>query len=416
MEFINFIKINDILIILLLVYVIYKIRSVLNDEKIFKKIENLEDRLAKLLKDEIRYNREESSDGLKKTRQELSEHISVLLNYLTQNNTQAIHEVRNTLDNQLINLRQENETKLEQMRMTVDEKLNTTLERRLNFSFKIVGDRLDQVNSGIGEMQKMAAEVGNLQRVLVNIKTRGVFGEEQLDRILSDFLTPEQYDRNVKTKKGSSAYVEYAVKLPGQKDDNSPLWLPIDAKFPIEDYQKIIDFSEKGQVEETKNSIKQLEQKIKLFAKDIKGKYIDPPYTTDFGILFLPTEGLYSEVLRINGLQEYLRREQSVVIAGPSSLVALLNSLQMGFRTLAVENRSNEIRKLLNIVKRDFCKFGDLLEKTQGKLEEASKHIGEASNRSKLISNQLTKVEAIPLHLKSFETHNYNGDEIEQTQ
>ena len=282
------------------------------------------------------------------------------------------------------------------MRMTVDEKLNSTLERRLNSSFKMVGDRLDQVNSGIGEMQRMAAEVSNLQRVLGNIKTRGIFGEEQLDRILSDFLTPEQFERNVKTKKGSNAFVEFAVKLPGNSDENKPLWLPIDAKFPIEDYQRILESSEKGDVEDTKNSIKQLELKIKLFAKDIKGKYIDPPYTTDFGILFLPTEGLYSEVLRINGLQEHLRREQNVVVTGPSTLVALLNSLQMGFRTLAVEKRSDEIRKLLGVVKKDFYKFGDLLEKTQEKLDDASKQIGEASYRSKLISNKLTKVENIP--------------------
>jgi DNA recombination protein RmuC len=258
-------------------------------------------------------------------------------------------------------------------------------------------------------MQRMATEVNNLQKVLGNIKTRGIFGEEQLDRILSDFLTPEQFERNVKTKKGSNAIVEFAVKLPGNEDDKTPLWLPIDSKFPIEDYQRIIESTELGNTEDTKNSIKQLELKIKLFAKEIKGKYIDPPYTTDFGILFLPTEGLYSEVLRINGLQENLRREHNVVITGPSTLVALLNSLQMGFRTLAVEKRSNEIRKLLGTIKKDFNRFGELLEKTQEKLDEASKQIGEASHRSKIISNKLTRVETLPQG-ESLEYISYNGE------
>jgi DNA recombination protein RmuC len=411
MEFIHLIKIDSFITIFLLLLIMFRIHFISKQKEIIMKIENTDEKLVKFLKDEMRYSREESASNLKRTRQELSENIAVLLNNLTLNNLQGIKDIRDTLEKQLQNLRQENENKLEQMRMTVDEKLNSTLERRLNSSFKIVGDRLDQVNSGIGEMQRMAAEVSSLQRVLGNIKTRGIFGEEQLDRILSDFLTPEQFERNVKTKKGSSAFVEFAIKLPGQSEEKSPLWLPIDAKFPIEDYQRIMDSNEKGDLEDAKYSMKQLELKIKLFAKDIKGKYIDPPYTTDFGILFLPTEGLYSEVLRINGLQEHLRREQNVIVTGPSTLVALLNSLQMGFRTLAVEKRSDEIRKLLGVVKKDFYKFGDLLEKTQEKLDEASKQIGEASFRSKLISNKLTKVEIIPQNV-SLELLNFNGEDI----
>jgi DNA recombination protein RmuC len=411
MEFIHLIKIDSFITIFLLLLIMFRIHIISKQKEIIMKIENTDEKLVKFLKDEMRYSREESASNLKRTRQELSENIAVLLNNLTLNNLQGIKDVRDTLEKQLQNLRQENENKLEQMRMTVDEKLNSTLERRLNSSFKIVGDRLDQVNSGIGEMQRMAAEVSSLQRVLGNIKTRGIFGEEQLDRILSDFLTPEQFERNVKTKKGSSAFVEFAIKLPGQSEEKSPLWLPIDAKFPIEDYQRIMDSNEKGDLEDAKYSMKQLELKIKLFAKDIKGKYIDPPYTTDFGILFLPTEGLYSEVLRINGLQEHLRREHNVIVTGPSTLVALLNSLQMGFRTLAVEKRSDEIRKLLGVVKKDFYKFGDLLEKTQEKLDEASKQIGEASFRSKLISNKLTKVEIIPQNV-SLELLNFNGEDI----
>ncbi len=410
MDFTQLIKMDTLIIITLLLFIIYRIHLTIKQKEIIIKIENSEDRISKLLKDEIRYSREENSSTLKRSRQELSENIAILLNNLTLNNTQGLKDIRDTLEKQLLNLRQDNENKLEQMRMTVDEKLNSTLERRLNSSFKMVGDRLDQVNSGIGEMQRMAAEVSSLQRILGNIKTRGIFGEEQLDRILSDFLTPEQFERNVKTKKGSNTFVEFAIKLPGQSDEKGPLWLPIDAKFPIEDYQRIIDSNEKGDMEEAKNSMKQLELKIKLFAKDIKGKYIDPPYTTDFGILFLPTEGLYSEVLRINGLQEHLRREQNVIVTGPSTLVALLNSLQMGFRTLAVEKRSDEIRKLLGAVKKDFCKFGDLLEKTQEKLDDASKQIGEASYRSKLISNKLTKVEIIPQDV-SIGLLNFNGED-----
>lgn len=405
----NSVLFDSLLIICTISLIFILIQNIFRNKELITKIEKINTNISLTIKDEIRNNREESTSSLKKTRVEISENFAVHLNHLTVNNINGIKDVRDTLENQLQNLRKENENKLEQMRMTVDEKLNSTLEKRLNQSFKLVGDRLDQVNSGIGEMQRMATEVNNLQKILGNIKTRGIFGEEQLDRILSDFLTPEQFERNVKTKKGSNAIVEFAVKLPGNEEDKTPLWLPIDAKFPIEDYQRILDFSETGNTEETKNSIKQLELKIKLFAKEIKGKYIDPPYTTDFGILFLPTEGLYSEVLRINGLQENLRREHNVVVTGPSTLVALLNSLQMGFRTLAVEKRSNEIRKLLSNVKKDFSKFGELLEKTQEKLDDASKQIGEASHRSKIISNKLTRVETLP-HGESLGLLNYNGE------
>ena len=400
---------NSIMFISLIAFFIYWIQIIYKHKDLIKKIEITDSKVANLMKEEMRLNREEFMLNLKNTRQEISENFALHLNNLTLNNLNGIKDVRNTLEYQLENLRKENEIKLEQMRMTVDEKLNSTLEKRLNQSFKLVGDRLDQVNLGIGEMQRMATEVNNLQKVLGNIKTRGIFGEEQLDRILSDFLTPEQFERNVKTKKGSNAIVEFAVKLPGNEEDKTPLWLPIDSKFPIEDYQRIIESTELGNSEDTKNSIKQLELKIKLFAKEIKGKYIDPPYTKDFGILFLPTEGLYSEVLRINGLQENLRREHNVVITGPSTLVALLNSLQMGFRTLAVEKRSNEIRKLLGTIKKDFSRFGELLEKTQEKLDEASKRIGEASHRSKIISNKLTRVETLPQG-ESLEYISYNGE------
>ncbi|KAB8031875.1 DNA recombination protein RmuC [Fluviispira multicolorata] len=395
----------------LFILIIYnKIRSItIYNKDIFEKFDFLEEKFERALKNEIRLNREEYSNNMQKMRKEISENLSILLNSLTQNNGRGLREIRETLDTQISNLRQENESQLDKMRNIVDEKLHATLELRLNSSFKQVGDRLDLVHTGIGEMQKMASEVGNLQRVLSNIKTRGILGEEQLDRILSDILAVDQYEKNVKTKKNSPFYIEFAVKLPNNSFDKKPLWLPIDAKFPMEDYERILDANEKGDHEKVSHSIKQLETKIKNFAKDIKEKYIDPPCTTDFGILFLPTEGLYSEVLRIAGLSEYLRRELQVVVAGPSTLVALLNSLQMGFRTLAVEKRSDEIRMLLGNVKKDFYKFGDLLEKTQEKLNDASKQIGEASHRSKIISNKLMKVESLPQNENS-EFISVNGE------
>ncbi|BBH52426.1 DNA recombination protein RmuC [Fluviispira sanaruensis] len=390
----------------LFILIIYnKIKHMTNfDKNIFEKFEYFEDKVEHVLKNEIRINREELSNNIQILRKELIENNALLLNTLTQNNNRGQRDIRETLDTQISNLRHENEAQLDKMRSLVEEKLHATLELRLNASFKQVGDRLDLVHTGIGEMQKMASEVGNLQRVLSNIKTRGILGEEQLDRILSDILSPEQYEKNVKTKKNSAYFIEFAVKLPHNSHDKKALWLPIDAKFPMEDYERILDASEKGDHEKVTHSIKQLETKIKNFAKDIKEKYIDPPSTTDFGILFLPTEGLYSEVLRIAGLSEYLRRELQVVVAGPSTLVALLNSLQMGFRTLAVEKRSDEIRLLLGNVKKDFYKFGDLLEKTQEKLNDASKQIGEASHRSKMISNKLMRVESLPQ--KEFEYEN----------
>ena len=256
----NSVLFDSLLIICTISLIFILIQNIFRNKELITKIEKINTNISLTIKDEIRNNREESTSSLKKTRVEISENFAVHLNHLTVNNINGIKDVRDTLENQLQNLRKENENKLEQMRMTVDEKLNSTLEKRLNQSFKLVGDRLDQVNSGIGEMQRMATEVNNLQKILGNIKTRGIFGEEQLDRILSDFLTPEQFERNVKTKKGSNAIVEFAVKLPGNEEDKTPLWLPIDAKFPIEDYQRILDFSETGNTEETKNSIKQLEK------------------------------------------------------------------------------------------------------------------------------------------------------------
>ena len=324
-----------------------------------------------------------------------SHHISSV----TQASFTNLEILKNSLEKNLTQIRIETQTQLDKIRYVVDEKLQSTLEQRLNASFKLVGDRIDTIHVGLGEMQKIASEVNSLQKILSNVKSRGILGEIQLDRILCDLLTPEQYEKNVKTKIGSNAFVEYAIKIPNKSDEGSQyLWLPIDAKFPTTDYQNILETYEKGDMDGMQNALKSLEQKIKSFAKDIKDKYIDPPFTTDFSILFLPTEGLYAEVLRIPGLSETLMREHQIIMSGPSTLAAFLNSLQLGFKTLSVEKRTKEIARLLSAVKTDFYKFGELLEKTQKKLDEASKQIGDATFRSKQITRKLTNIEILPIH------------------
>jgi DNA recombination protein RmuC len=284
------------------------------------------------------------------------------------------------------------------MRATVDEKLQSTLEQRLGESFKQVSERLEQVYRGLGEMRSLAVGVGDLKKVLTNVKTRGTWGEIRLSHILEQILTPDQYDVNVATKKNSNDRVEFAIKLPGQDSDKQTVvWLPIDSKFPQEDYQRLLDAQEAADKEQSEKSIKSLEGRIKAEAKFIKEKYIDPPYTTDFGIMFLPVEGLYAEVLRQPGLCDFLQREYRIVVTGPTTLAALLNSLQMGFRTLAIEKRSSEVWELLGVVKTEFGKFGDVLAKTKKKLKEASNTIGQAEVRTRAIERKLRKVEEVPL-------------------
>jgi len=309
----------------------------------------------------------------------------------------SLENLKHTIEMQMQRLSTENSTQLERMRTTVDEKLHATLERRLSSAFQQVGDRLDAVKSGLGDMQRMATEVGNLQRILTTVKSRGVLGETQLERILEDILTPDQFAKNVKTKKNSNAFIEFAIKLPNKTEDNHPLWLPIDAKFPTEDYHQLLLCHEENDFRGVADCSKKIEQKMKIFARDIKDKYIDPPNTTNFAIMFLPTEGLYSEVLRIGGLCETLRRDMHIVVSGPSTVAALLNSLQVGFKTLAVEKRAHEVSRMLGAVKADFGKFNDLLEKTQKKLDEASKQISEASHRSNQITRKLSKAETVSI-------------------
>ena len=293
-------------------------------------------------------------------------------------------------------LQEGNEKKLDQMRATVDEKLHATLEQRLGESFKQVADRLEQVHKGLGEMQTLARDVGSLNRVLTNVKTRGIFGEVQLAGLLEQVFTPEQYATNVATVPGSGERVEFAIRLPGQRDDGQPLWLPIDAKFPREDYERLLEAQERADLPALEAAAKAIETRLRLEARTIRDKYIAPPHTTDFAILFVPTEGLYAEALRRPGLVQAMQREHKVMLAGPTTLLATLSSLQMGFRTLALEKRSAEVWEVLGAVKTEFGKFGDVLAKTRKKLEEATNTIDQAQTRTNVMTRRLKSVEALP--------------------
>jgi DNA recombination protein RmuC len=321
------------------------------------------------------------------------------LRLLSEANERRLNDVRLAVDMRLAALQEGNEKKLDQMRATVDEKLQATLEQRLGESFKQVADRLEQVHKGLGEMQALARDVGALNRVLTNVKTRGVFGEVQLAGLLEQVFTPEQYATHVATVPGSNDRVEFAIRLPGQSGgpgEGSPLWLPIDAKFPREDYDRLLDAHERADPAAMELSAKAIENRLRLEARSIRDKYVSPPHTTDFAILFLPTEGLYAEALRRPGLAESLQRECKVMLAGPTTLLALLNSLQMGFRTLALERRSAEVWEVLGAVKTEFGKFGDVLAKTRKKLLEATHTIDDAEVRTRAMARQLRTVEAMP--------------------
>ncbi len=305
-------------------------------------------------------------------------------------------ELRQAVELRLVALQEGNEKKLEQMRATVDEKLHATLELRLGESFKQVADRLEQVHKGLGEMQTLARDVGSLNRVLTNVKTRGIFGEVQLSGLLEQVFTVEQYATNVATVPGSNERVEFAVRLPGQRADGVPLWLPIDAKFPREDYERLMDAHERADLPAIEQAGKAIETRLRLEARTIREKYIAPPHTTDFAILFVPTEGLYAEALRRPGLVEAMQREHKVMLAGPTTLLATLTSLQMGFRTLALEQRSAEVWEVLGAVKTEFGKFGEVLAKTRKKLDEAAKTIDDAQTRTNVMTRRLKSVEAMP--------------------
>ncbi|SKA12010.1 DNA recombination protein RmuC [Trichlorobacter thiogenes] len=319
------------------------------------------------------------------------------LKNLTDTNDSRMEKLRETLQNRLQAIQEDNAKQLEQMRVTVDEKLHDTLEKRLGESFKLVSDRLEQVQKGLGEMQTLANGVGDLKRVLTNVKTRGTFGEVQLGALLEQVLAPGQYAANVETRKGSGQRVEFALRLPGRDGtEGSIVHLPLDAKFPQEDYLRLVEAQERADVVAAEEAGKLLERAIRLAATDIRDKYLDPPQTTDFGIMFLPTEGLYAEVLRRPALADALQRDLKVLVAGPTTLAALLNSLQMGFRTLAIEKRSAEVWNLLGAVRTEFGKFGEMLDKTSKKLQEAGNHIEAAATRTRQMERKLKNVQALP--------------------
>lgn len=415
-----------VVIILLIINIYISIKSKGVDITPMQK--NIDQKLIsveKTLREEMSVNREESRKNEKSNRSEIAGSIdklssSILANMIELSKLQKNqfdtysrtmertldafnYNLRNSIDD-LIKLQNEKfteltkstEENLEKMRVTVDEKLQNTLEKRLSESFKVVSERLEQVHKGLGEMQSLAAGVGDLKKVLSNTKTRGVLGEIQLERILEQFLSPEQYEKNVITKKGSRETVEFAIKLPGKDYDNKMVYLPLDAKFPLEVYNKLLeayDMQDQAQIEV--NS-KNLERFIKKSAKDIRDKYIDPPNTTDFGLMFLPTEGIYAEVLKNQNLVELIQREYKVNITGPTTLVALLNSLQMGFRSLAIEKHSSEVWKILGAVKTEFSKFETVLNSAQNKLNQASSEIDKlVGTRTRQINRKLKNIDKL---------------------
>ena len=326
----------------------------------------------------------------------LSDTLVMQLQSVSESNARRMSEVRETLEKQLAQLQATNSAKLDEMRKTVDEKLQTTLETRLGESFKQVADRLEQVHKGLGEMQTLAQGVGDLKHLLTNVKTRGIFGEAQLSALLEQVFTVDQYAAQVATQPGSKNTVDFAIRLPGRSDSGQPLWLPIDAKFPNEDYERLLDAQQRADVQGAEAAGKALEVRIRLEAKSISEKYIAPPYTTDFAILFLPTEGLYAEVLRRPGLMESLSRDHRITLAGPTTLLAMLNSLQMGFRTLALEKRSSEVWQVLGAVKTEFAKFGDVLAKIKSNAETMLNTVSSAEQRSRVMGKALRNVEALP--------------------
>ena len=413
------------LFVLLMQFVVL-LRTGRNDEVLgFRAVENGLERTERELREEMargrqeavataRANREEQSQSLDRLTKTLSAQVVQLgvlqgqqleafaqqLARLTQSNEERFEQLRQSVEARLGAIQADNANKLEEMRKTVDEKLHATLEQRLGDSFKLVSERLEQVHKGLGEMQMLAAGVGDLKKVLTNVKTRGTWGEVQLEALLDQVLTAEQYEKNVVTRPGSNERVEFAIRLPGQVDgdsDRRPVWLPIDAKFPVEDYQRLVEAQDRADPLAVEVAAKALEMRLREEAKKIREKYVEPPHTTDFAILYLPTEGLYAEVLRRPGLAEAMQRDYRISLSGPTTLAALLNSLQMGFRTLAIEKRSSEVWSVLGAVKTEFSKFGDALESTRKKLEQATKSIESAGVRTRQIERKLKGVEALPV-------------------
>lgn len=350
----------------------------------------------KELSDALNLQSESSRNEIKNSLNALSETFTKRMQELGYAQLQQAETLRKTLESQMEQIRVNNEAKLEQMRLTVDEKLHETLEKRLGDSFKIVSERLELVQKSMGEMQNLAIGVGDLKKALTNVKTRGVLGEIQLENLLTELLSPDQYEKNFRPNKRRDELVEFAIRLPGRDDDMESVFLPIDAKFPIEDYHRLMEAYDLGDTAAVELARKSMVQRIKACARDIRDKYLNPPATTDFGILFLPFEGLYAEVLRNLGLFESVMREYHVIISGPTTTSALINSLQVGFQTLAIQKKSAEVWKILSAIKHEFGKFGTVLEQTQKKLQEASNTIEKASHRSRQIEKRLGRVQDLP--------------------
>lgn len=435
-----FIGIAIALLLLSLILQIFQLRNTVGRDRFNEKTDAISQRLTNLDEDVIRLerlNREESiadreelNRQLRDNRQELA---MVLKNFqdilqssllelnrmqsekfdsLSTRQQDLLEKVREAIEKRLESIQNNNEKKLEEMRVTVDEKLQASVEKRFNESFKLISERLDMVQQGLGEMQSLATGVGDLKRVLTNVKTRGTLGEIQLGTILEQVLSPTQYEINAQCKPDSAERVEYAIIMPGRSSDDKPVLLPIDSKFPMEDYQRLVEAYDSNT--NLESVLKSFENSVKKNAKDIQSKYLNPPVTTDFGIMFVPTEGLYAEILRRPGLFEYVQRENKITVVGPSNLVAFLSSLQMGFRTLAIEKRSSEVWELLSAVKTDFGTFGTVLDKTKKKLQEATNVIDAASTRSRAIERRLRNVQTLPtstvLEIESTEQEDAEDD------
>ncbi|MEY7998751.1 DNA recombination protein RmuC [Clostridium sp. Mt-5] len=382
-----------------------------NISDLYRSIKDIFININSTIKDEFSRNRQETSSSRTESNIELSntlknisdiqknqlDSFSKQLLSLTNSNEEKLNKMRETIETRILGLQNENSKKLDEMRNLVDEKLNESLDKKLTTSFSSISQRLEILYKQLGEIGSLANGVNDLKRALTNIKVRGTFGEIQLHSILDDILTKEQYETNVATKSGSNERVEFAIKIPSKDKKSSYIYLPIDSKFPQEDYQKLLDAEEEGNKLLVEQSKKALITRIKSEAQDVNKKYLDPPNTTDFGIIFLPTESLYSEVVKEAGLMEQLQKNLKIIITGPSTISAFLNSLQMGFRTLAIEKRSSEVWELLGAVKTQFSKFGDILEKTQKKLQEASNTIETASRKSRTIERKLRSVEELPI-------------------
>jgi DNA recombination protein RmuC len=394
---------SGLCVVFLCLILIFRSRPKADDPHLLA-LTQAQDRLERSLQEELRGTRTELAQNLTRIMELEASQLAALRQEIArfgQGNDQKMEQLRETVDRKLRDLQTDNAARLEQIRKTVDDKLHETLEKRLGESFKLVGDRLEQVQAGLGEMRALAAGVGDLKRVLVNVKNRGTWGEVQLISIIQDLLAPHQYELNAVMQPGSQERVEVAIRLPGAAGSGGankkdiPVLLPIDAKFPKEDYERLVSARENGDSLASEEAGKLLERRLKISARDIYEKYIHPPYTTDFGILFLPSEGLFAEILSRPGLAESLQREFRVVIAGPTTLAAMINSLQMGFRTLAVEQRTTEVWRTLSLVKAEFEKFGELLEKTRKKLQEAADTVDLADKKTRTIQGKLKRAEQL---------------------